>query len=85
MSKIESINLDRLRWSFKDRGVSMPELAKVAGLNPAKLQKVLDGDAYLGLGHLERIADYLGRGLLFFLDASPVEPERGSAMRIAGF
>lgn len=34
MSKIESINLDRLKWSFKDRGVSTPEFAKVAGLNP---------------------------------------------------
>ena len=43
MDRIESINLDRIRWCANERGVSLDEVATEAGV-PAKALANLMGD-----------------------------------------
>lgn len=73
MPKIESVNPDRIKWCCVDRGITIAELARAVGLAPAKLEAVVNREGSLSLGNLEHIAEFFGRGVLFFLDPDPVE------------
>lgn len=76
MDRIESINLDRIRWCANERGVSLDEVATEAGV-PAKALANLMGDGTgLTFAQLRKLADYFGRGALFFLDEEPIDEER---------
>jgi Zn-dependent peptidase ImmA (M78 family) len=82
MSAIESVNIDRIKWCLRDRGITLEELASEVGMEPNKLDAVFRGDAKLSLSHLKRIAKFFNRGLLFFIAKSEVKEEK---LRTAGF
>lgn len=76
MDRIESINRDRIRWCATERGVALDDLAVEAGIPAKALAKLIDEGVGLTFPQLRKLADYFGRGVLFFLDAGPVDEGR---------
>ena len=76
MERIESINRERIRWCADDRGVSLDDLADEAGVPVKAFAKLMEDGTGLTFAQLRKLADYFGRGALFFLDQGPVDEDR---------
>lgn len=76
MHRIESINRDRIRWCANERGVSIDYLALESGVPAKALARLMKEGTGLTFAQLRMLADYFGRGVLFFLDHGPVDEER---------
>ncbi len=76
MERIEIVNPERITWCCEDRGVTLDDLAMGVGMDPTNLRDVVDRDAFLTVAQLTRVAEFFGRGLLFFLEPGPVEELR---------
>jgi len=73
VERITGINYGRVLWCCDDAGISIADLASATSISPASLEKALAGRLDLTFPQLNRVADYFGRGVLFFLEESPVE------------
>lgn len=73
MERIQSINPDRLAWCCADRGVTLEECAAEVGIAAANLEKVMAGEPGLTFNQLRKLAEFFGRGVLFFLEPGPVD------------
>ena len=73
MERIQSINPDRLAWCCADRGVTLEECAAEVGIAAANLEKVMAGEPGLTFNQLRKLAEFFGRGVLFFLEPNPVD------------
>jgi len=73
MERIQSINPDRIAWCCAERGITAVQLASHVGISPATISRVMAGDDGLTFNQLGKIASYFGRGVLFFLEAEPVD------------
>lgn len=73
MERIQSINPDRLAWCCADRGLTVDECASEVGISAVNLRKVLAGEPGLTFNQLRKLADYFGRGVLFFLEPEQVD------------
>lgn len=76
MEKIQSINIERIRWCCADQGLTLDQLANVAGVTKARLDRLMDGESGLTFNQLRNVAEHFGRGVLFFLENTPVNEER---------
>jgi Zn-dependent peptidase ImmA (M78 family) len=76
MDRIESINRDRIRWCATERRISLDDLPTEAGVPAKAIAKLMDEGVGLTFPQLRKLADYFGRGVLFFLDSGPVDEER---------
>lgn len=76
MDRIESINRDRISWCARERGLSIDEVAREAGVPAKALALLMDDGTGLTFAQLRKLADYFGRGVLFFLDQGPVDEDR---------
>lgn len=76
MDRIDQINSERLQWAMDDRGYSAEELARKAGVSLGTLEKAVVGEIGLTFKQLAGVAEAVGRGVLFFLESSPVQEER---------
>ena len=76
MNRIESINSDRIRWCTNERGLSLDEVAVEAGIPARAFARLMEEGTGLTFSQLRKLADYFGRGVLFFLDAGPVDEDR---------
>ena len=76
MHRIESINRDRIRWCANERGMSIDYLALESGVPAKALARLMEEGTGLTFAQLRMLADYFGRGVLFFLDHGPVDEER---------
>lgn len=76
MERIQAINPDRILWCCADRGITPEAMAADLGLAAATLERALSGGEGLTLAQLRKVAEYFGRGLLFFLDPAPVQAEQ---------
>ena len=76
MDRIESINRDRIRWCAADRGISLDDLPAEAGVPEKAFAKLMEDGTGLTFPQLRKLADYFGRGTLFFLDPGPVDENR---------
>lgn len=74
MERIQSINPDRIRWCCNDNGITTDELAPAVGMAHSTLEKVMDAGGGLTFNQLRKLATYFGRGVLFFLESTPVRP-----------
>lgn len=74
MERIREINAQRLAWCCDERGITPEQLARDIGIAPATLGRVMTGGAGLTFGQLSKVAQYFGRGVLFFLENAPVDP-----------
>ncbi|AVP96440.1 peptidase [Ahniella affigens] len=76
MERIQTVNPRRVEWCLGDRGADILACARETGISESNLGKLLDGDYHPTVNQLERLAEFFGRSVLFFLDASDV-PEKG--------
>ena len=73
MERLTLNNPSRILWCCQDFGITPEDLARDAGINFATLELALTGAAALTYNQLSKLADFFGRGLLFFLEDSDVE------------
>jgi Zn-dependent peptidase ImmA (M78 family) len=73
MERIKSINAGRIAWCCADRGITQGELASELGIAAGSMDRVMEGKDGLTFNQLRKIAEYFGRGVLFFLEAGPVD------------
>ncbi len=72
MERIQSINIERINWCCADQGITLDELASETGVAKASLDRLMEGENSLTFNQLHKIASHFGRGVLFFLEAGPV-------------
>lgn len=72
MERIESINYERIAWCCADFNITPGELAAKIGVSTTSMQRLMAGEAGITFNSLRKIADYFGRGVLFFLEVGPV-------------
>lgn len=72
MERIQSINPDRITWCCADHGITLGELATELGIATASMERVMAGEG-MTFNQLRKIAEYFGRGVLFFLEDEPVD------------
>ncbi len=73
MERIDSINPQRIAWCCADRGITPGDLAGELDIAPINIEKVMAGEDGLTFNQLKKIADYFGRGVLFFMEQSVVD------------
>ena len=73
MERIQSINPDRIIWCCTDFGISPAELATELGIATATFDRAMAGESVFTFNQLKKIADYFDRGVLFYLEAGPVD------------
>lgn len=73
MERIQSINPDRITWCCADHGITPGDLASELGIAAANIERAIAGEDSLTFNQLRKIADYFGRGMLFFLEPGPVD------------
>ena len=72
MERIVGVNPDRFLWCCADQGVSVEECASANDIAMANFDKLLAGEPSLTFNQLKKVAEYFGRGVLFFLEQTPV-------------
>lgn len=73
VERIHSINPDRIKWCCADRGITLEELADELNISESTMERVMNNEDGMTFHQLRRMADYFGRGVLFFLEAGPVD------------
>ncbi len=73
MERIQSINPDRIQWCCADQDITPAELAVELGISTASMERVMQGQDGMTFNQLRKVADYFGRGVLFFLEAEEVD------------
>lgn len=76
MTRIDEINRERLLWCAAERGLSLEDSAVEAGVPKKAVVRLMEEGVGLTFLQLRQLADYFGRGVLFFLDAGPVDEDR---------
>ena len=71
MERIESINPERIKWCCADFGITLETLAAEIGISNASLEHLRNGEGMTFL-QLKKVANYFGRGVLFFLEFEPL-------------
>ncbi len=69
--RIPSINRECDAWCCAGQGSSQEALAHAIGITPAHLDKVMAGEHGLSFNQLRKLADWSGRGVLFFMEPPP--------------
>lgn len=82
MSKVTSVNRNRVLWCCEDRNITVSELADIIKIPTSKLAAILKGNEEFSVSQLKKIATFFNKGLLFFLESGPVDETR---LRTAGF
>ena len=74
MERIQSVNLDRIEWACAEYGMTLEQLSLIAGVSESAVKHLAAGDG-ITPNKLQKIAGYLGHGVLFFVEQGPVEPD----------
>jgi Zn-dependent peptidase ImmA (M78 family)/transcriptional regulator with XRE-family HTH domain len=73
MERIQSINPERIAWCCTDHGITPSDLASELGIAATSIERVMAGQDGITFNQLRKVADYFGRGVLFFLEQGPVD------------
>lgn len=73
MERIQSINPERIAWCCADYNITYSELASDLGIAATSMERVMTGEDGITFNQLRKVAEYFGRGVLFFLEDSPVD------------
>lgn len=73
MERIHSINPARIDWCCTDMGITPHDLASDLSISVATIDRVMNGEDAITFNQLQKISDYFGRGVLFFLESGPVD------------
>lgn len=75
MERIKSINPERIEWCCADYGITLDELAAELNIAVSSIERVLTSEDGMTFSQLQKIADYFGRGVLFFLEHGPINED----------
>ena len=70
--RIQSIKSERILWCCTDYGIAPGDLARELDISPTTIENVLSGEIGLTFNQLRKMAEYFGRGVLFFLEEGQV-------------
>lgn len=73
MERIQSINPERIAWCCADYGITPDDLASELDIASTSIVRVMAGDDGMTFNQLRKVAEYFGRGVLFFLEDGPVD------------
>src|SRR5450759_492276 len=73
MERIQSINPERIEWCCADYGITPGDLASELNIAASSIERVIEGEDGITFSQLRKIAEYFGRGILFFLESGPVD------------
>ena len=73
MERIQSINPERIEWCCADYGITPSDLAYELNIAASSIERVIAGEDGITFSQLNKIAEYFGRGVLFFLETGPVD------------
>jgi Zn-dependent peptidase ImmA (M78 family) len=73
MERIQSINPERIAWCCADYGITPGDLASELSIATTSIKRVMAGEDGTTFSQLRKIAEYFGRGVLFFLESGPVD------------
>jgi Zn-dependent peptidase ImmA (M78 family) len=73
MERIQSINPERIVWCCAERGITTDDLALELGIAKTSIERLMRGEDGVTFHQLRKIAEYFGRGVLFFLEEGPVD------------
>ncbi|MFZ2634699.1 MAG: ImmA/IrrE family metallo-endopeptidase [Desulfosalsimonadaceae bacterium] len=73
MERIQSINPERITWCCADYGITPDDLASKLSIATASMERVMAGKDGMTFNQLRKVAEYFGRGVLFFLEDGPVD------------
>ena len=73
MERIQSINPKRIAWCCADYGITLDALASDLNIAAASIERVMAREDGMTFNQLRKVAEYFGRGVLFFLEAGPVD------------
>lgn len=76
MERIQSINPERIEWCCADYGITPSILASHVGIAESSIKRVMSGEDSITFNQLRKIAEYFGRGILFFLETSSIDETR---------
>ena len=74
MERIQSVNLDRIEWACAEYGMTLEQLSPIAGVSESAVKHLAAGDG-ITPNNLQKIAGFLGHGVLFFVEQGPVETD----------
>lgn len=74
--KIQGVNPDRIQWCCYESGITVDDLALHVDVALPTIEKALAGEPALTANQLSKIARFFNRGILFFLDAEPVNEHK---------
>ena len=74
MERIQSVNLDRIEWACAENGITLAQLASTAGVPESTINRLVDRGG-ITFNNLQKIAEFLGHGVLFFLDQGPIDAD----------
>ena len=72
MERIQSVNIERIEWACHEYGITSTQLAPSVGVPDSTIKRLMTGDG-ITPKNLEKIADFFGYGLLFFLEKGPID------------
>jgi Zn-dependent peptidase ImmA (M78 family) len=75
MERVEAINVHRIEWCCQQLGITPGQLAAEVGISAGTMDKVMNGDGSPTFAQLKKIADYFGRGVLFFLEPEDAQEQ----------
>lgn len=76
MERIQGINPTRIEWCCQQHGTMPQDLAQTLGISQTVFQNMMDGKDGLTFLQLRHMANYFGRGVLFFLEPEPVDEQQ---------
>lgn len=75
MERIQSINPERIAWCCADYDITPDHLASDLGIAATSMERVMAGQDGMTFNQLRKVADYFGRGALFFLEDGQVDED----------
>ena len=73
VERIQSINAERISWCCADFGITPNVLASQLGIAATSIGRALAGENVLTFNQIRKIAEFFGRGVLFFLESEQVD------------
>lgn len=73
MERIQHINPERIEWCCADYGITPSILASHLGIAESSIERVMTVKDGITFNQLRKIAEYFGRGVLFFLETVPLD------------
>lgn len=76
MDRIQAVNRERIEWCCAEQGMAPSELAGLLDMSADRWAAFWADETGLTFNQLRKLAEYFGRGVLFFLEAGPVVAEQ---------